>query len=110
MTRYRRLRGYFIATGGVLVLLAALGGCREEEQGRVLIYNKGDYAGKPDTPRTADAIRAQRQRVRMQSGLGGIYRGGSGAPRAADVRPPSNTGGPTPAETLRQRGGKQNFN
>ncbi len=93
--------------GGLLVLVAALGGCREEEQGRILIFDKGNYAGKPDTPRSADAKLAQRERMRRQSGLGGI---GSGESRAADVRPPSNAAGSTPAELLRLRGQKQNFN
>ncbi len=109
MTQSRKRRGLFHAMGGLLVLAAALGGCREEEQGRILIFNKGDYAGKPDTPRSAEAVLAQRDRVRRQSGLGGIGHG-SGESRAADVRPPSNAAGSTPAELLRLRGQKQNFN
>ncbi len=52
---------------GAMAISAALGGCREEEQNRVLLYNKGVYAGKADTPLSPEALRAIRQRSRHQS-------------------------------------------
>lgn len=55
-----------------LLLLAAsaaivLGGCREEEQNRVMHIEKGEYRGPADTPLSEDDLRALRQRAKQQS-------------------------------------------
>jgi len=52
-----------------LVAIAALGGCREEEQGRVLQYTKGVYLGKVDKPTSAATQAALRGRTWNQSAL-----------------------------------------
>lgn len=52
----------------VMLGLAALAvaGCREEEQGRILQFEKGTYLGRPDTP-IDDATRgALQDRTRGQ--------------------------------------------
>lgn len=43
----------------------ALQGCREEEQGRVLYYEKGTYLGKSDTPLSDDTLAEMQYRARM---------------------------------------------
>lgn len=54
---------------GVLALSGALltvQGCREEEQGRPLLYDKGTYLGQPDPPLDDTQVEALRQRARHQ--------------------------------------------
>lgn len=99
------------------ILASALVGCREDEQNRVLIYDKGTYAGKPDTQLSDASLRALRDRMRYQGGtdsIGGPGAGGgggfsgsthSGSSSAPDVRPPG-----IPINKLRQRGQNQRFN
>jgi hypothetical protein len=48
----------------VLVAAAALGGCRDEEQGRMLSFDKGEYGGPP-VPAPPDAA-AQGWRERAE--------------------------------------------
>ena len=55
-----------LALGCAVAVVASLGGCREDEQDRVLIFDKGKYAGKPDTPVSAEAHKALRQRGQHQ--------------------------------------------
>ena len=43
-----------------------LGACREEEQDRVLLYEKGTYLGPPDTQLTEETREALRARVSKQ--------------------------------------------
>ncbi|NNG04480.1 MAG: hypothetical protein HKM95_10325 [Inquilinus sp.] len=50
---------------GLLAILAATG-CREEEQGRVLIQQKGVYQGTPDQTLSEDQIQELRFRARQQ--------------------------------------------
>jgi hypothetical protein len=50
------------ALAGLLLSALALAGCRVEEQGRVLRYEKGTYLGKPDTALTETQRNALRQR------------------------------------------------
>lgn len=50
-----------------LVALAALAGCREQEQGRPLTYSKGTYQGQPDDGLRDDTLEALRQRAQRQS-------------------------------------------
>jgi hypothetical protein len=99
------------------VLAGSLVGCREDEQSRVLIYDKGTYAGKADTQLSAASLQALRDRMRYQGGtdsFGGPGGGGgggssgstgSGTSSAPDVRPPG-----MPIDKLRTRGQNQRFN
>ena len=50
-----------------LVVLAALTGCRAEEQGRVTAYEKGVYLGQQDEALSQETKDALRQRARKQS-------------------------------------------
>jgi len=62
-TRIERL-----ACCGLLLVALGLSGCDEQEQDRILRYQKGTYLGKPDTP-LSDAVRDDlRQRTRQQGG------------------------------------------
>lgn len=88
----KTIRTVFLA-GGVLAASLALGSCRENEQGRPLQYSKGNYAGKPDTPLSAEARRSIQDRVRHQGALATGEGGGAGLPgpsSSADVRLPAN--------------------
>ena len=51
-----------------LGLIAALsvGACREEEQNRILIQQKGVYQGQADTPLTEQQLRELRFRANQQ--------------------------------------------
>jgi hypothetical protein len=60
--RYRR--GVLIAALAASVLLVE--GCREEEQDRPLVYDKGTYQGQPDQQLAQDQIEALRQRATRQ--------------------------------------------
>ena len=64
----------------LLVVSLALPGCRESEQGRVLLYEKGSYLGKPDTQISAEARRALLQRGELQRGTTAILGPAGGAP------------------------------
>jgi hypothetical protein len=66
--RYRRgvagCRGVLIvALAGCVVLVA---GCREDEQDRPLVYDKGTYQGPADEKLDQDQIEALRQRAAGQ--------------------------------------------
>ncbi|MEE9194751.1 MAG: hypothetical protein V3U44_02840 [Alphaproteobacteria bacterium] len=95
----------------VLLTVAAvsLGACREDEQGRVLLFKKGVYLGKADTDISAKARRNLNERIRRQSSGGGS--GGGGGARPADVRlPPGATPSAASAasKALRKRLERQN--
>lgn len=47
---------------------SALLGCRKEEQGRVLLYEKGTYLGKADDKLDQEKVNTLRVRVSSQSG------------------------------------------
>ncbi len=104
MTR-SRIGFAFVVT---VAVAASLMGCREEEQNRVLLFDKHQenrYAGQPDTPLKAEALKAARERIAHQrgpsvAGIGGGGGGGGSSP--PNIRPP--------AGALRQRGQQQNFN
>lgn len=59
---FRRLAVVF----GV-VTLAALVGCREQEQGRPLTYSKGEYRGQSDEGLRDDTLNALRLRAQRQN-------------------------------------------
>ena len=44
-----------------------LSGCREQEQGRTLLYKKGSYLGPPDQKLDADLVKSLRLRTQRQS-------------------------------------------
>lgn len=46
--------------------LLALGACREQEQDRVLLFDKGEYLGEADATLPADAAATLRQRAAGQ--------------------------------------------
>jgi len=58
----------------VLTLLAvvgaalALAACDEDEQGRILRYEKGTYLGKPDTALSEEQLDELRLRAKQQAG------------------------------------------
>lgn len=49
-----------------LLLPAALGGCEEAQEDRVLIEEKGEYQGPADRGLTESEVDALRNRVRLQ--------------------------------------------
>ena len=57
----RRIR----AAGCLILLSLALQACREEEQGQILLYDKGTYLGKVDQTLT----KAQRETLRHRTSL-----------------------------------------
>ena len=52
-----RLTRAIIAIAALAAAAGALAGCRAEEQGRALIYDKGTYAGPKDPALTPKQIR-----------------------------------------------------
>ncbi len=50
-----------------LLAVAALAGCREQEQGRPLMYEKGVYQGQQDDALTDDTLETLRLRAQRQS-------------------------------------------
>ena len=90
-----------VLLGCAAVVAVSLGACRKDEQGRVLLYQKGVYLGKADTEPSEQALRAARDRMRYLGRGGGMGGGGVASGRAPDVRPPQQAASPA---TLRQRG------
>ena len=80
----------------LLVVVLALPGCRESEQGRVLLFEKGSYLGKPDTAISEEARRALRQRSELQRGTTALLGPAGGRPALS-----------APAEELRARAAGQ---
>lgn len=56
-----------VAIGALLSALFAVTGCREEEQGRPLVYKKGTYLGKPDQQITDAQEQELRARAKKQA-------------------------------------------
>jgi hypothetical protein len=52
----------------IVLLSLALQACREEEQGQVLLYEKGTYLGKVDQTLTKAQREALRHRTSLQRG------------------------------------------
>ncbi len=89
-----------------------LGSCREEEQGRRIMFEPGVYKGKADTPISAAVRRSLSTRAQRQNALAGGLSGGAGGASGsapANVRPPSG-GAAIPLDALRQRTRRQSAN
>jgi hypothetical protein len=104
--------GLVLAGAGVVAMLL-LSGCREEEQGRILGYEKGVYLGRPDTALSDSTRDDLRQRIRHQSSEQRLMAGG-GPPTstASSVRPPAGAEGVSQEarDAARQRVLKQGLN
>jgi hypothetical protein len=57
----------FVAVGAIVAAMAVVAGCREEEQGRPIIFEKGTYLGKPDQKLTDAQEQELRSRARNQA-------------------------------------------
>ncbi len=93
----------------LMVAAVSLGACRKDEQGRVLLFQKGVYLGKADTNISMGARRALDERIRRQSSGGGS--GSGGGSRPADVRLPPDTSpaaASAASKALRKRLERQN--
>ncbi len=77
-----------------LVAASLVAGCRKEEQGRILSYQKGAYLG-PSEAQLSEGTRDElRQRVQRQGAARSFASlAGGGAASGADVRPPAAMGG-----------------
>ncbi len=51
-----------------MVMGLALAACDQDEQGRVLTYEKGTYLGQPDTQLSDEQVNELRQRAAQQAG------------------------------------------
>jgi hypothetical protein len=65
VVRARRLRPVLRALA-LAVLVLALQACREDEQDRPLVYDKGTYQGQVDEKLEQDQVEALRQRAAGQ--------------------------------------------
>ena len=63
-----RQKGSVLALATALAAMSLLTACDEQEQDRILRYEKGTYLGKPDTPLTEEQIEDLRLRARRQAG------------------------------------------
>ncbi len=61
-----RYQKSFVVFGALLICGLLLGACREDEQGRMLRFEKGTYLGQSDTPITDEGRAALRRRARTQ--------------------------------------------
>ena len=59
--------GPFIALCFAILASMILSGCREDEQGRILIYQKGSYLGLSDQKLNTDQVRSLLLRTQQQS-------------------------------------------
>ena len=98
-----------IACAAVVLAAGALAGCREEEQGRRLIFDKGTYAGPPVAALSKAQIGELTDRAALQGDIGpGAAIGGAPAvaspPRQTQERiPESSTALPEKALSDRVR-------
>jgi len=60
------MKKFVIFTLSALLILGT-SACREEEQNRITLYQKGTYLGKADTGLTDDAIRNLANHTRQQA-------------------------------------------
>ena len=96
---------FIVVLGCVVAASVLLGSCRENEQDRVLVYQKGSYLGKPDTAVSESALRALSAQIQRQNERAGPSGGGgpAGRPPAEVTLSPA----PLPVDLLRQRARRQ---
>lgn len=58
---------FIVVLGCVVAAGVLLGACREDEQDRVLLYQKGNYLGRPDTAVSEGALRALSAQIQRQN-------------------------------------------
>ena len=94
LVRAVALAGAAVIAGGIFLTIQALADREPRidfyEEG-VLVYEKGAYLGKSDTPVTDEVRRGLRARLFLLNKLPGPGRGGDGSRLGAapDVRPPA---------------------
>jgi hypothetical protein len=64
---FKKKSARIVVIGAMAAAMAVMAGCRESEQGRPLVYQKGTYLGAPDEETTDAQQQALRQRARYQS-------------------------------------------
>ncbi len=84
-----------VVLGCVVAAGVLLGACRENEQDRVLLYQKGNYLGKPDTAVSEGTLRALSAQIQRQNERAGP----AGGSHFSSVPPPEGV--------LRQRARRQ---
>jgi hypothetical protein len=57
-----------LTLAALLVAGLVLAACDQEEQGRILTYEKGNYLGEPDTALTDEQVNELRHRAMRQAG------------------------------------------
>lgn len=58
--------GRSLVLASAVAALVLVAGCREEEQDRILFYDKGVYLGAEDTPLSNDGFQTLRERAQGQ--------------------------------------------
>ncbi len=90
-----RLGNVIVVLGCLMAVGVLLGACRENEQDRVLLYQKGNYLGKPVTAISEGTLRALNAQIQRQNERAGPAGGSS----FSSVPPPEGV--------LRQRARRQ---
>ena len=103
-----------IVAGSLIAAGLVLGACREQEQDRVLLYEKGTYLGQLDTALSEETRVALRQRSQLQrtTPAGTVPGGGGSALGAAPGVPlrAARTGMPDAIrDALRARARQQRY-
>jgi hypothetical protein len=84
-----------VACAAVVLVAGALAGCREEEQGRRLSFDKGTYTGPADTALSKAQMDELTNRAALQGGDIGSAAGGPPAvdspPRTTQERAPESS-------------------
>ena len=78
--------GNFTVIGFIALSVSLLTSCREEEQGRVIMYEPGVYLGKTDSKLSSEQVRTLRQRSGYQGDS--VYRSYGASAKKSDVRKP----------------------
>ena len=86
---------FIVVLGCVVAAGVLLGACRENEQDRVLLYQKGNYLGKPDAAVSEGTLRALSTQIQRQNERAGS----TGGSHFSSV--------PLPEGVLRQRARRQ---
>jgi hypothetical protein len=90
------MRRMIFACAAIVLAAGALAGCRDEEQGRLLIHEKGVYAGPADTALSKAQLGELTDRAALQ---GDTATGGpAGGPATADT-PVRETSAPAQEST-----------